>query len=208
MNNSGTETELRLSLSNIGDRNELAWNIMDFGLMYDSEIADLVGRAASGTGEHSLRLRAMLPSPEELLTMPTMVPVAPPMPAKAYRTRPMSRREYMKANPFARPQLTERQVTSLKQPKARSAVLTNEAGALYNCLAFAMREHGIIMNGHMTLTWPLLGIKDHVQAAAVLTEFNARMRKWLGVDASGRRAEGGSVADLRDGRTVLLRVCA
>src|SRR5438105_2909096 len=108
MSNSDTETEPRLSLSMIDDRNEQAWNILDFGLMYDPDVADLVGRAASGPGEHSLRLRAMLPWPEEVLTMPTMVPVAPPMPAKAYRTRPMSRREYMKANPFARSKLVER----------------------------------------------------------------------------------------------------
>jgi hypothetical protein len=80
------------------------------------------------------------------------------------------------ANPFLR--------------KYRSGVLTDEAGRLYNCLAFAMGQYGVVMNGHLTVTWELLGIKDHLRAAAVLTEFNARMRKWLEVDATGRRRKG------------------
>jgi hypothetical protein len=81
-----------------------------------------------------------------------------------------------RANPFLR--------------KYRSAVLTDEVGRLYNCLAFAMKQYGVVMNGHLTVAWELLGVRDHVRAATVLTEFNARMRKWLEVDATGRRRKG------------------
>ncbi|MGJ5051645.1 hypothetical protein ACQR09_31580 [Bradyrhizobium oligotrophicum] len=80
------------------------------------------------------------------------------------------------ANPFAR--------------KYRSAALTDEVGRLYNCLAFAMHQYGAVMNGHMTVAWELFGIRDHVKAAAALTEFNARTRKWLEVEGSGRRRKG------------------
>lgn len=104
MNTDDAETELRLSLSSIDDSNELAWHILDFGLMHDSEFADLISRAAAGRGEKSRRLAAMLGPTEEVLTMPTAARVAPPMPAKAHRPRPMPRRDYMRANPFARPQ--------------------------------------------------------------------------------------------------------
>jgi hypothetical protein len=53
-----------------------------------------------------------------------------------------------------------------------------------------MHEYGVVMNGHMTVTWEEWGIRDHAEAAAVLTEFNARMGKWLGVDATGRKRKG------------------
>jgi hypothetical protein len=109
------------------------------------------------------------------------------MPAAAYRFEPMPWRLHMKANPFARPKLVHPRPISTKW---RSAVLTDEAGRLYNCLAFAMGQYGVVMNGHLTVAWELLGIKDHLKAAAVLTEFNARMRKWLEVDATGRRRKG------------------
>jgi hypothetical protein len=171
----------------IGDRNELAWNIIDFGLMNDPDLADLVDRAASGDGEHSQRLRTMVGHLDEILSSSMKGPVAVPMPAAAYRFKPMPWRDYMKANPFARPKSAQ---PRLSLTKLRSAVLTDEAGRLYNCLAFAMGQYGVVMNGHMTVAWELLGIKDHAQAAAVLTEFNARMRKWLEVDATGRRRKG------------------
>lgn len=80
------------------------------------------------------------------------------------------------ANPFLR--------------KYRSAILTDEAARLYNSLAFAMDQYGIVMNGHMTVAWELFGVRDHIKAASVLTEFNARTRKWLEVDGSGRRRKG------------------
>jgi hypothetical protein len=117
-------------------------------------------------------------------------PFPPPSPAEPYRFRPMSRREQMKANPFMRPKAVERSTIPTQQPHVRSAVLTDEAGRLYRCFAFAMHEYGAVMNGHMTVTWEKWGIRDHAQAVAVLTEFNARMGKWLKVRATGRRRKG------------------
>ena len=95
--------------------------------------------------------------------------------AKPRNYQPASKSSSL-ANPFLR--------------KYRSAVLTDEAARLYNALAFAMYQHGIVMNGHMTVVWELLGVRDHIKAASVLTEFNARTRKWLEVDGSGRRRKG------------------
>ena len=188
LNNSHDQTEPRRSLAVIDDHDELAWHILDFGLMHEPDLADLVERGARGNGEHSRRLRAMIGHSDEPVTVCSMGPVAAPMPAKAYRSEPIPWREYMKANPFARPKSVQPRSNSMKTP--RSAVLTDEAGRLYNCLSFAMHQHGAVMNGHLTVTWEILGIQDHVSAASVLTEFNARMRKWLEVDATGRRRKG------------------
>lgn len=192
LNDSNDLTETRRSLLEVDDRNELAWLIRDFGLVHDPDVADLVERAATGDGEHSRLLRTMIAHPDEpvfLSSLPSQ-PIDPPMPAAAYRFQPMSRREQMKANPFMLPKAVERPALSKGQPRLRSAVLTDEAARLYRCLAFAMHEYSVVMNGHMTVTWEQWGIRDHAEAVAVLTEFNARMAKWLKVDANGRRRKG------------------
>ena len=185
-----TESDaLKLSMAQIDDANELAWQLRDFGLMFDPEFADEVRRGCAGNGEHSRLLRAIVGDPDEPETEPfvTSGPVGPPMPAAAYRGHPISRRELMKANPFIRPKAVELALSPAQLQKKRSAVLTDEVAQLYNCLAFAMREYGVVMNGHMTIAWELLGVRDHRKAVKVLTEFNARAANWLGVDATGRR---------------------
>lgn len=189
-------TEPRRSLLKIDDRDELAWNILDFGSMNDPDLADLVDRAARGSGEHCMLLRAMIPHPDE----PIVEPVALPQPCQLYRISPIGPREQkkaLKANPFMMPAdmlppplAVQRATSSKSSRRPRSAVLTNEAARLYRCLAFAMYEYGVVMNGHMTVTWEEWGIRDHAQAAALLTEFNARMGKWLGIDAKGRKRKG------------------
>ena len=196
LNDSDDPTEPRRSLLKIDDRDELAWNIIDFGLMNDPELADLVDRAAGGSGEHSILLRAMLPHPDE----PIVETVALPQPSEPYRFPSMGPREKMRmsrVNPFMRltdelapPLALRRATSSMTPPRARSAVLTHEAARLYRCIAFAMYEYGVVMNGHMTVTWEEWGNQDHAQPAAILTEFNARMRKWVGVDATGRKRKG------------------
>jgi hypothetical protein len=189
-------TEPRRSLLKIEDRNELAWNILDFGLMDDPDLADLVDRAAGGRGEHCMLLRAMISHPDE----PIIAPVALPPPPQPYRFPPIGPREQMKAlkaNPFMMstdmlppPLAVQRATSSMSSPRPRSAVLTDEAARLYRSLAFAMHEYGVVMNGHMTVTWEEWGIRNHADATAMLTEFNARMGKWLGVDATGRKRKG------------------
>jgi hypothetical protein len=78
-------------------------------------------------------------------------------------------------------------------------VLTDEVARLYRCLAFALHEYGVTMNGHMTVTWEQFGIRDHAQAVAVLTEFNTRMAKWLKVRATGRRRKGTTASTWGEG---------
>lgn len=98
-----TASNFAKSLRAIGDRNEIAWHIIDFGLMHDPDYADIVAMAAAGPGEHSKRLSAMVASPDEQVDeLNPSMPVAPPLPATAYRFRPMSEQEQMKANPFYR----------------------------------------------------------------------------------------------------------
>jgi hypothetical protein len=184
----------------IEDRNELARCILRSGQVHDPDIADLVARAASGSGEDSLLLRAMIPDPDDdeavLADVCPFAPVDPPLPAMLYREGPRALMRAMKVNPFIKPPdvlplpLAVQGRASRKASGLRSAVLTDEAARLYRCLSFAMNWYGVVMNGHMTVAWEVLGIRDHVGAAKVLTEFNARMGKWLKVDGSGRKRKG------------------
>jgi hypothetical protein len=103
---------------------------------------------------------------------------------------PATKRRWTQANPFSLPRSIRRADVSNVDPRLRSAVLTDEASRLYRCLAFAMDQYGAVMNGHMTIVWKAWGITDHAQAASVLTECNARMGKWLRVNATGRKRKG------------------
>lgn len=119
--------------------------------------------------------------------------MAPSLPLNwphAAEPRPMDRRQAMKANPFLLPKAVSRSAPVGQKARLRSAVLTDEAARLYRCLSFAMNQYGVVMNGHMTVTWETLGVRDHVRAAAVLTEFNARMGKWLKVNGTSRKRKG------------------
>jgi hypothetical protein len=91
------------SLLAIGDRNEMAWHIIDFGLMHDPDYSEVVVMAAAGPGYHSQRLNAMMMSPDEPVAQPSSSKsVPPPMAAERYRPRPMSAQEQKRANPFYR----------------------------------------------------------------------------------------------------------
>jgi hypothetical protein len=86
--------------------------------------------------------------------------------------------------------------------KARRAVLTGaEVVGLYDAVSFAMRRHGIVMNANITITWRMIGIRDHAAATRLLTAFNHEATKWLAVGAmpvktrrrmTKRAAAGGS----------------
>ena len=58
-------TNPRTWLAGIGNRNEMAWHILDFGLMHDPDYTDLVALAASGSGNHSQLLSASVGPPDE-----------------------------------------------------------------------------------------------------------------------------------------------
>jgi hypothetical protein len=104
LNRPPVQAELLLSITKIGNRDEMAWHILDFGLMHDPAYADAVAIAASGDGEHSKLLRAMIGHPDEPDIESTLPfdQVDPPMPAEPYRSSPLSRREQMGVNPFFR----------------------------------------------------------------------------------------------------------
>lgn len=108
----------------------------------------------------------------------------------ADRTSAVSKRRRTRANPFALPRAIRRADPFKMGGRLRSAVLTDEAARLYRCLAFAMDQYGVVMNGHMTVAWEAWGVRDHAQAASTLTEFNARMGKWLAVNGAGRKRKG------------------
>lgn len=101
-----------------------------------------------------------------------------------------TKRRWTQANPFSLPRSIRRADLSNQAPRLRPAVLTDEASRLYRCLAFAMDHAGVVMNGHMTIVWKAWGVTDHAQAASMLTEFNARMGKWLAVSGTGRKRKG------------------
>jgi hypothetical protein len=71
--------------------------------------------------------------------------------------------------------------------KYRPAALTDEPAKLYNAIAFAQWSYGLVLNSHMTITWSLLGVRDHRQAVDILSKFNQEAGKWLAVDNTGRR---------------------
>jgi hypothetical protein len=74
--------------------------------------------------------------------------------------------------------------------KWRSSVLSDEAGRLYNAVAFAQWSYGLVLNSHMTVVWGLLGVQDHRQATHILSKFNHEAAKWFQVEGSGRRRKG------------------
>lgn len=191
---SSTASPFLTEIADSGDMNELAWHIRESGLMHDSDHADLVRRACLGSGEQCQLLRASVDLDEEderpALSIVPSRPVCVPQAAPAFQSRPVNRRQAMKANPFMLPKAVCLAAEAGRKGRLRSAVLTDEVARLYRCLSFAMNQYGVTMNGHMTVAWEVLGIRDHVRAAEVLTEFNARMGKWLKVNGNGRKRKG------------------
>lgn len=181
-----------VEIAESGSADELAWHLRTGNFVHDPDCEELVRRACCGNGENSQLLQAMVGPPGGPDWEPVTVGKPPAPPAKPINPFP-GRRVWMlrklKKNPFALPKAVQRPPHG-QHPTFRSAVLTDEAARLYRCMAFAMRMHGVVMNGHMTVLWKQLGIQDHVQAAAVLTEFNNRMQKWLNVNAAGRKRKG------------------
>jgi hypothetical protein len=71
--------------------------------------------------------------------------------------------------------------------KYRPAVLTDEPAKLYNAIAFAQWNYGLVLNSHMTVTWDMLRVRDDRHAVDILSRFNQEAGKWLAVDNAGRR---------------------
>lgn len=102
-NPTSDDAENRITLLNIYDRNERARAIINYGLMHEPDLADVVAVAAAGPGEHSMQLSAITGHADEAVDRPDLSkPVAPPLAAEAYRSRPMSHEEQPATNPFFR----------------------------------------------------------------------------------------------------------
>jgi hypothetical protein len=85
------------------------------------------------------------------------------------------------------------------QVKTRPSSLRREVVGLYNAMAFAMWQHGLVMNAHMTIAWAELGIRDHRRAADLLPLFNHEASKWLSVGASSRPRKRASARSWEEG---------
>lgn len=181
-----------IEIAELGSADELAWHLRTGNFVHDPDCEELVRRACCGNGENSQLLQAMVGPSDGPDWEPVAISKAParlPAPVNPFKDR-VRRVGKLKKNPFAPPKAVHRTTPRSAQPFQRSAVLMDEPARLYRCMAFAMRMYGVVMNGHMTVCWKQLGVHDHVQAAAILTEFNNRMRKWLKVNATGRKRKG------------------
>jgi hypothetical protein len=72
-------------------------------------------------------------------------------------------------NPFASP-------PPARRPSTLSALHTRR---LYNALAFAMWQHGAIMNAHVIILWELMGVHDHRRAAKIMGLYLNEAQKWV-----------------------------
>jgi hypothetical protein len=62
-----------------------------------------------------------------------------------------------------------------------STLTPHEAVRAYEGIAFAMAQHGVVMNAHITINWRQMGVDDASKAVALLGEFNGEAAKWLRV---------------------------
>jgi len=66
--------------------------------------------------------------------------------------------------------------------EAHPATLTvKEVARLYDGVAFAMWQHGVVMNAHLTFDWGQIGATDAAHAVKILGSFNHEAAKWLRV---------------------------
>lgn len=62
--------DLRTMLLAVDDLNERSRLILDYGLMHDPDLSDVVAVAAAGSGEFSTQLSAMIGHPDEPFHQP------------------------------------------------------------------------------------------------------------------------------------------
>jgi len=83
----------------------------------------------------------------------------------------------------------------------KSSDLTGEQVVrLYRAIAFAMWQHGAIMNTHVVILWETLWVHDHKRATMLLSEYFNQAKKWaavgtVGVPRQRRRARTGEAFD-------------
>jgi hypothetical protein len=72
----------------------------------------------------------------------------------------------------------------VKETKS-SDLTAAHAVRLYNAIAFAMWQHGAIMNTHVVILWETLRIHDHNRATKLLSDYLNQAKKWAAVGTVG-----------------------
>jgi len=96
-----------------------------------------------------------------------------------------------------------RSAFGLGPPKpTRSSDLRLEVVRVYTAIAFAMRQHGAVMNTHVVIMWETLHVHDHGRATKILAEYLNQAKKWGAVGKVGeprrrRRERTGAGFDFR-----------
>ena len=74
-------------------------------------------------------------------------------------------------------------------PKRRSArspdLRADEVVRLYNAIAFAMWQHGMVMSAHVIILWETLHVYEHERATELLSEYLNEAKKWAAVGTTG-----------------------
>jgi hypothetical protein len=111
--------------------------------------------------------------------------------------------EWPKGYPPAATLAEIRSAFGLPPPKpTRSSDLRLEVVRVYTAIAFAMRQHGAVMNAHVVIMWETLHVHDHGRATKILAEYLNQAKKWAAVGKVGeprqrRRERTGAGFDFR-----------
>ena len=73
---------------------------------------------------------------------------------------------------------------------------------LYDAIAFAMWQNGVIMNAHVIILWETMHVHNHEAAARLLSDYLNQAKKWAAVGKLGesrqrRRERTGKDFDFR-----------
>jgi hypothetical protein len=92
----------------------------------------------------------------------------------------------------------------------KSSDLTGEQVVrLYDAIAFAMWQHGAIMNTHVVILWETLWVHDHKRATTLLSEYLNQAKKWARVGTVGapRQRRRGRTGEGFEFRYVYVHEC-
>ena len=90
-----------------------------------------------------------------------------------------------------------------------SDLTATHAVRLYNAIAFAMWQHGAIMNTHVVILWETLRVYDHKRATTLLSEYLNQAKKWARVGTVGapRQRRRGRTGEGFEFRYVYVHEC-
>lgn len=76
-----------------------------------------------------------------------------------------------------------------------SDLLTTDVGKVYDAMSYAMLHHGVVMNMHLIVIWPMMGLTE-AEGSIILGKYLHGAQKWLSVGCKPRKRR---VADARTG---------